>query len=93
VIDFLAIRMNVATIAFTSVLFVTEEGYLGWGPPAMQTGDLVSVIFGCDTPVVLRTVDSHYIHIGVCFAVGLMDGTAVSGVSEGSDRVQHFPIV
>ena len=92
-INFQSIRMNVASVAFTSVLFVTEEGYLGWGPPGMQTGDLVCVIFGCDTPVVLHRVDSHYIHVGVCFAVGLMGGTAVSGVSEGSDQVQHFTIV
>jgi hypothetical protein len=85
--------MKVTSIAFTSVLFVTEEGYLGWGPPGMQTGDLVCVIFGCDTPVVLHRVDSHYIHVGVCFAVGLMDGAAVSGASEESDQVQHFTIV
>jgi len=92
-IDFLAIRIKVAAIAFTSILFVTEEGYLGWGPPGMQTGDLVCVIFDCDTPVVLRTVDAQYIHVGECFAVGLMDGTAVSEVSGRSDQVQHFTIV
>jgi len=80
-------------LALNHAAFATESGYIGWGPSGMETGDLVCVILGCEMPVVLRKVDTHYIHMGPCFVIGLMDGEAISGIAEDSDHIQQFRIV
>ena len=54
--------------------FQTSRGYLGLGPPSMAPGDLVCMIFDCKMPILLRRVDAHYLHVGTCFVLGLMDG-------------------
>ncbi|KAI9766959.1 MAG: hypothetical protein M1839_004667 [Geoglossum umbratile] len=50
-------------------------------------GDVVCVLAGHDYPVVLRRKDSHFVLIGVCSIIGLMDGEAMelvrAGVAEG----------
>jgi hypothetical protein len=50
-------------------------------------GDVVCVLAGHDYPVVLRRKDSHFVLIGVCSVIGLMDGEAMelvrAGVAEG----------
>lgn len=75
------------------VAFWTSNGYLGWGPPGIVGGDRVCVIIGCDVPVVLRSVGDHYIHIGPCWVLGLMDGEALEKTSLGSARLLTFDIV
>lgn len=57
--------------------FITVDGYLGWGPQEMRAGDIICVVFGCSMPVVLRKVDDHYIHLGACYMLGIMDGEVV----------------
>lgn len=44
--------------------FDTEEGYIGLAPPGTQAGDLVIVVGECRVPLILREVESHFIHIG-----------------------------
>jgi hypothetical protein len=36
--------------------FTTEKGYMGIGPPVVQTGDITCVLFGGEVPYVLRPV-------------------------------------
>ena len=62
-------------------IFQTENGYLGLGPKAMAKGDMVCVLFGSNAPVVLRKDEKGYIHIGVCFILGFMDGEGISSMS------------
>jgi hypothetical protein len=52
----------------------TERGYIGAVPNGTQPGDRVCVVRGCDTPIVLRKVDNHYVQVGPCFFVGLSNG-------------------
>lgn len=73
-------------------IFLTGKGYLGLGPPGMQTTDTVSMIFGCKYPVVLRRRDSHFLLVGVCFILGLMDGEALRGAEAGSVTIEEFEI-
>ncbi|KAF4625433.1 hypothetical protein G7Y89_g12733 [Cudoniella acicularis] len=75
-----------------SCLFQTSEGYLGMAPPKCQAGDLVCVLSDCSIPVLLRKVDSHYIHVGACFVLGLMDGEAVQLVRSGKAKMEEFDI-
>jgi hypothetical protein len=64
-------------------LFVTERGYIGLSTNAnVQTGDVVAVLMGCRTPVILREHGSEkHNFVSDAFVYGLMDGEAVRGVT------------
>ncbi|KAM0431860.1 hypothetical protein ACHAPT_005112 [Fusarium lateritium] len=55
--------------------FLTHGLRLGLGPPHMEEGDSVALIFGLNVPFVLREVgDSKYRIIGEAYVDGMMDG-------------------
>jgi hypothetical protein len=72
--------------------FVTDKGYLGWGPPGAEAGDLVCIL-ECGLPVILKKVGSQYLHIGTCFVLGLEDGEGVRVAEKEGHEVQTFHIV
>ncbi|UPK95334.1 hypothetical protein LCI18_006269 [Fusarium solani-melongenae] len=63
-------------------LFLTADGRLGSGPAHMQVGDRIFALPMCNVPLVLREVDGHYLLVGVCFVLGLMDGEVAHMVRE-----------
>ncbi|KAI0456568.1 heterokaryon incompatibility protein-domain-containing protein [Xylaria acuta] len=71
--------------------FHTANGHLGLGPPATLPGDLVCVLSGCTMPLILRRVDSHYVLVGQCHVLGLMDGEGVQRIRR--DDIVEFQIV
>jgi hypothetical protein len=73
-------------------LFQTEGGYLGIGPRTMRPGDSISVLFGCRTPVVLRSIGSCYCHLGPCFILGFMEGEAIREMVNGLKVATEFQI-
>lgn len=81
------------SLVMNYVAFWTLDGFLGWGPPGMADGDVVCVIIGCNVPVVLRSVGDHYIHIGPCWVLGLMNGEALEKASKGLVEFSDFNIV
>ncbi|KAF5595961.1 heterokaryon incompatibility 6 OR allele [Fusarium pseudocircinatum] len=62
-----------------SKIFVTETGYVGFGPRCMTPGDIVCVLFGGGTPYVIRPtgVADEYLFLGPAYVHGLMDGEAI----------------
>ena len=64
-------------------LFITTQGYMGLCSAGVEKGDLVSVLLGCDMPILLRERDkSHYLRvIGEAYVHGIMDGEAVKGLT------------
>ncbi|KAF8857796.1 hypothetical protein BDZ45DRAFT_674423 [Acephala macrosclerotiorum] len=68
--------------------FITENGYMGLGRP--EVGDEVWVLFGGDTPFVLRPSTSDpgcHLLVGDCYVHGLMDGEAMVDVEEKTETV------
>ncbi|KAJ4060600.1 hypothetical protein NW761_002644 [Fusarium oxysporum] len=62
-----------------SEMFMTETGYVGFGPRYMKPGDVVCVLFGGGTPYVLRptaTAD-EYLFLGSAYIHGIMDGEVI----------------
>lgn len=57
--------------------FITENGYMGLGNP--QVGDEIWVLFGGNTPFVLRPDPKigHHFLLGECYLHGIMDGEAM----------------
>ena len=59
---------------------ITKNGYIGMVPPGTQAGDLICILFGTDTPFVIRDlptpdeVRKSYELVGDCYVHGMMDG-------------------
>jgi len=55
--------------------FLTPRGWIGLGPAAMKSGDVVAILFGCRMPFVLRPSDEgRFMLLGDAYVHGLMDG-------------------
>jgi hypothetical protein len=82
--------------AFTSItgrsFFTTREGYVGIAPDCVEPGDVVCVLLGADTPVLLRPTKTrtigksegedgkeHWQVVGAGYVPGLMLGEAIHG--------------
>lgn len=67
--------------SFGSRLFTTDNtsAILGTGPDGLYVGDIVAVLFGSDTPFILREVGNqgHYKLIGGCYVSGIMHSEAL----------------
>lgn len=72
---------------------VTAKRYIGWARKGLHKGDHIVILPECRMPVVLRKVDSHYIHVGTCHVQGLMQGEAITCVREGTAQVETFHIM
>jgi hypothetical protein len=68
--------------------FVSHRGYLGVGPPAMSPGDVIAIILGLDTPLVLRAIEQgQYQIVGEAYVHGIMDGELMK-----DSPIQEFKI-
>jgi hypothetical protein len=79
----IAITLRCMRLALLSldqrVLMTTRTGYLGLAPKAVQQGDVVAILLGCECPIVLRPYSDNVFHvIGECYVHGLMDGEIIS---------------
>jgi Heterokaryon incompatibility protein (HET) len=54
--------------------FTTYRGIFGIGPEDIQQGDMVVILYGTRTPLILRRVDDKWRLIGDAYIHGLMDG-------------------
>ncbi|PYI05117.1 hypothetical protein BO78DRAFT_276464, partial [Aspergillus sclerotiicarbonarius CBS 121057] len=73
------------------VFFATQKGYMGFGPPDMEQGDMVAVLLGSRMPFILRQMPlpdigggSEGFHgkelcsvVGYCYVHGVKNGEAV----------------
>lgn len=67
--------------------FTTKDGYVGLASPDAELGDIISVILGCDYPVILRKDcpsttepdETTWKVVGACYTHGLMSGEAIYG--------------
>ncbi|KAH7134441.1 heterokaryon incompatibility protein-domain-containing protein [Dactylonectria macrodidyma] len=56
-------------------IFVTSQGYMGLGPAEMKFGDKVVVLFGFQSPYIIRPQgDLSFSLVGEAFVHGIMDG-------------------
>lgn len=63
----------------------TKGGYLGCVPPGAKVGDIVALIFGASTPVVLRIkegMEGVYSLVGECYVDGIMDGEIMGELND-----------
>ena len=71
------------------VMFNTKRGLIGIGPPYIQSGDLICIIIGAQTPFLVRKGTSApeetpmYEVVGDCYVHGLMNG---EGLGMGKEQ-------
>jgi hypothetical protein len=74
-------------------LFWTENGTFGLGPQCMRTGDVVVVLYGGNTPYVLRPRGNEYLFMGQAYVDNLMQGQLVEEVNAGRLQKQEFCLI
>ncbi|PTB78820.1 HET-domain-containing protein [Trichoderma longibrachiatum ATCC 18648] len=71
----------------SQIIFVTDNGYIGLGPPNVRPGQELWIVGGCRVPVVLNPLpkaseqesDASLTFHSECFVYGIMRGEAVEG--------------
>jgi hypothetical protein len=85
------ISRDVAKIIRDTDIFISREGHLVLGPKVTKVGDVICIFQGGPVPFVLRQLGGdEYLLVGECYVHGIMDGEAISNVSE--DQFDRFII-
>jgi len=73
-------------------LFLSRSGFVGLAPWTAANGDIVCVLLGCRSPVVLRREKGHYVLIGEVYIDEYMNGEAMVGLRDGESVLETFEI-
>ncbi|KAM5353402.1 hypothetical protein ACJ41O_000052 [Fusarium nematophilum] len=63
-------------------LFVTTRGVFGLGPYRVREGDVVTILFGTQVPIILRPDGDAYTWVGDAYVHGIMEGEVIEGCDE-----------
>jgi hypothetical protein len=74
-------------------MFLTSNGMYGPGPQCALPGDIVVVLYGGNTPYVLRPKGKEYLFIGQAYVDEIMNRKLVRDVESGTRHEQQFCIV
>ncbi|KAI0436531.1 heterokaryon incompatibility protein-domain-containing protein [Xylaria telfairii] len=74
------------------ILF-TDKAYIALGPSRTEIGDLICILFGGATPMILRPFGDTYRFIGECYVYDLMNGEAVRDWQQGNFCLENFNLV
>jgi hypothetical protein len=70
----------------------TTKGFAGLAPVSCRSGDVICVILGCRTPIILRPVDEHFEIVGEAYVHGVMKGESMVDLEEGKYVLTDFEI-
>jgi hypothetical protein len=65
--------------------FISESGYMGIRPLALQEDDRICILLGCNIPMLIRKEGDYYLLVGECFVWGLMDGEGLQDRKENDE--------
>jgi len=68
--------MSDELVCLSRRIFLTVNGHIGLGPPAIQSGDKLAILGGADMPCILRKAGSSYEFVGECYVDDIMRGDA-----------------
>ena len=87
-------------------LFVTQSGYVGFGPEETLAGDVVTILLGGKVPYILRpknptttttksrTLETNtYQFLGDSYVVGVMDGEVIDSLDKGEAALEQFVLI
>lgn len=73
-------------------LITTTSGFLGTAPEAVLKGDILTILYGCSYPVVLRPSCDSFLLIGESYIDGVMDGELVETREGGKFEETDFKL-
>lgn len=80
-------------LAHKRKLFVDQTGHFGLTSDFTEVDDIVSVLLGCDDPVILRSLgEDKYSVIGEAYVHHLMDGEALDAYERGNSNLVEFTL-
>jgi hypothetical protein len=71
---------------------MSNSDMLCLGTGAADPGDLICVLLGCSTPIILRKVKDYYLYIGDVYVDGYMYGKAIDELNNGTRQLQTFEL-
>jgi hypothetical protein len=74
-------------------MFLTYNSMYGLGPQCALPGDVVVVLYGGNTPYVLRPRGNEYLFIGQAYVDEIMNGELVRDVESGKRHEEQFCII
>jgi hypothetical protein len=74
-------------------VFLMSNGSFGMGPQCMAPGDMVVVLYGGNTPYVIRPCGERYLFMGQAYVDEVMNGEMVQEVKEGKREEQRFRLI
>ena len=74
-------------------MITTEAGYVGLGSNACKSGDIVCIIFGCSTPIILRRKENAFQLVGEAYIHGIMNGEALKGIGSQKYAMRDFELL
>lgn len=75
------------------IFFTESSSYLGLGPAILRDGDILCILFGAATPVLLRPAGPAFRFLGECYVHGLMEGEAVEEWRRGNLNLETFQLI
>jgi hypothetical protein len=90
---------NVREMVMEQRFMLTKRGYLGWAPDNVfdsgeenhaRVGDLVAIVFGCSTPLIIRPRGKSFELVGEAYVQGFMDVEALNKTDDDIYKVQSF---
>lgn len=73
--------------------FQMDNGSFGIGPACMREGDVVVVLFGGQSPYILRPCGRSYLYMGQAYVDELMEGQLIDAMKAGKVQEREFFLV
>jgi hypothetical protein len=73
-------------------LFLSDSGTFGVALEFALKGDILSIAFGCLTPLVLRSCKSYYTIVGNACVHGIMHSETIKLLEKGELKVEQFEV-
>lgn len=75
-----------------NAFFLTQNVYMGIGPPRMNAGDRICLLQGSTLPSLLRKVDSHWAYVGTCYVQGLSQGEPLQVINAKEVQMEELTL-
>ena len=86
------LRERFNRLAYNRKFLYTKDNNLGIATAKVEVGDVIALLFGSETPIVLRPLEelNHYEFVADCYVHGFMDGEALVEARKDS-QPEHDP--
>lgn len=71
-------------------LTTTRDGRIGIVPTGAEQGDIICILLGCSTPLLVRPFDGRYKLIGECYVHGIMKGECIDQLEHGKYKLEDI---